>query len=294
MPIKENIKQFREKMNMSQELLAEKMDVTRQAVSKWESGECKPSTQNLLTLAHIFNVAVDELITSSSKPMKESKKIKVVNWVKILSILSLMLAFAPIAVALIAHNFLSDTIPMHYNGAGEIDRYGSKNEMLILAGGLSLFVIVITIALIVIKYNKNNKIIFLLSSVAVSITFIIMQISFTIKAVNEAVVEPLTSFEMMQLMCILFNILMMFFGIALPFTSQNRIFGLRITSTLKSKENWVKTHKLAGFTIVIASIVGALFAAFISGYIALISLFFLAVGIVIPIIYSVKKVNDNN
>ncbi len=47
---------------MSQEYLAEQLGVTRQAVSKWESGASEPSTANLLALAKLYGISLDELV----------------------------------------------------------------------------------------------------------------------------------------------------------------------------------------------------------------------------------------
>ena len=62
MSLPEKIKELRNHKNMTQELLAERMGVSRQAVTKWENGQSRPSTQNLLTLAELFGVSVTELL----------------------------------------------------------------------------------------------------------------------------------------------------------------------------------------------------------------------------------------
>lgn len=58
----ERIKAHRTRCGMSQELLAEKLGVSRQAVSKWETGTAEPSTSNLLALARAFNISTEELL----------------------------------------------------------------------------------------------------------------------------------------------------------------------------------------------------------------------------------------
>ena len=50
----ETIKEHRTKCKMTQEFVAESLGVSRQAVSKWESGTSDPSTSNLLALAKLF------------------------------------------------------------------------------------------------------------------------------------------------------------------------------------------------------------------------------------------------
>ena len=47
---------------MTQEFVAESLGVSRQAVSKWETGTADPSTSNLLALAKLFGVSAEELL----------------------------------------------------------------------------------------------------------------------------------------------------------------------------------------------------------------------------------------
>lgn len=65
MKLAERIKQFREEKGFSQEDIAEKLSVSRQAISKWEAGQSEPTTQNLLQLAEVLNVDVNILLNES-------------------------------------------------------------------------------------------------------------------------------------------------------------------------------------------------------------------------------------
>jgi len=58
----EIIREHRTRCKMTQEFVAESLGVSRQAVSKWESGTTDPSTSNLLALAKLFDVSVEELL----------------------------------------------------------------------------------------------------------------------------------------------------------------------------------------------------------------------------------------
>lgn len=57
----ERIRQLRTGLGLSQEMLAEKLDVSRQAVAKWERGTSLPSMANLLALSRIFGCTLSEL-----------------------------------------------------------------------------------------------------------------------------------------------------------------------------------------------------------------------------------------
>jgi len=58
----ETLKAHRTRCGMTQEFVAEKLGVSRQAVSKWESGASDPSTANLLALAKLYGVSAEELL----------------------------------------------------------------------------------------------------------------------------------------------------------------------------------------------------------------------------------------
>lgn len=58
----DRLKQNRIKLGLSQEQLAEKMGVSRQAITKWETKKGLPDIDNMIILAHIFNMSLDELI----------------------------------------------------------------------------------------------------------------------------------------------------------------------------------------------------------------------------------------
>ena len=58
----EVLKQHRVNCKMTQEFVAETLGVSRQAVSKWESGTSAPSTTNLMALAKLFGITAEELL----------------------------------------------------------------------------------------------------------------------------------------------------------------------------------------------------------------------------------------
>ena len=58
----ELLKEHRIRCHMTQEFVAERIGVSRQAVSKWENGTSDPSTSNLFALAKLYGVSVEELL----------------------------------------------------------------------------------------------------------------------------------------------------------------------------------------------------------------------------------------
>ena len=71
--------QYRKSSGLSQEELAEKIGVSRQAVSKWERAEASPDTDNLIILAKVYGVSLDELLQGEGAPevnrKEESEKV---------------------------------------------------------------------------------------------------------------------------------------------------------------------------------------------------------------------------
>ena len=62
MNFSENFQLIRKNKGMTQEELAEKLDISRQAVAKWESGQAYPDISNLIQISNLFNVTVDYLV----------------------------------------------------------------------------------------------------------------------------------------------------------------------------------------------------------------------------------------
>ena len=61
-PLGEALRACRVERGMTQEFVAEALGVSRQAVSKWETGAAEPSTSNLLALARLYGVSAEELL----------------------------------------------------------------------------------------------------------------------------------------------------------------------------------------------------------------------------------------
>lgn len=117
MELGKKLSELRRKKGISQEKLAEMLDVSRQAVTKWESGKSNPDTENLILIAEIFDVSLDELC--KNEPRKEKK----INYVAghILCLLSVLILTAYCVIGGITGNFNGEililliilAVPMH-------------------------------------------------------------------------------------------------------------------------------------------------------------------------------------
>ena len=72
----ENLKRIRKEHNLSQEEFAEDLNVSRQAVSKWESNISYPDMDKILLICEKYNLNIDELFNQNYKEVKENKDSK--------------------------------------------------------------------------------------------------------------------------------------------------------------------------------------------------------------------------
>lgn len=75
MTFAENLKMLRKQAGMSQEQLAEKIGVSRQAVTKWETGAGIPDIENIMAISTLFDISIDDLLSneSGSKKLPETE-----------------------------------------------------------------------------------------------------------------------------------------------------------------------------------------------------------------------------
>ena len=107
MNLGETISKLRKQKNMTQSELAQKLNVTDKAVSKWERNVSCPDVYTIAKIAEIFNVSVDELMSAqkSSQKKLESKQ-------KVLDIFHLVLKAVALAmgIAVVVLSILDDAV----------------------------------------------------------------------------------------------------------------------------------------------------------------------------------------
>ena len=94
MTIGEKITQRRLAAHLSQEILAERLGVSTQDVSRWESGEVLPDAEKLLQLCRVFGISADELLGENAKADDASDFLSLPLWRWSLRVISPPLAFA--------------------------------------------------------------------------------------------------------------------------------------------------------------------------------------------------------
>lgn len=161
MEFNEQIKRLRKENNLTQEEMAKKLNVTRQAISNWENNRNLPDFEMIILIAKTFGVSLDELILGDKKMNKveqtlinDGKRTRAKKFNMVTTII------ASVFIILGIIFFLISAISVYY-----IDRSGvlHENFFLVPLGYLSLFVgILIIIAWVInsirlaIKERKNN------------------------------------------------------------------------------------------------------------------------------------------
>ena len=106
MKFNENLKYLRKREGLTQEEMAEKLNVSRQSVTKWESGQSLPDIEKVKEIAYMFSVSVDSLVGDIENPTtnKIKKKIDDIGW--------FIFGFLILEIMIISslHNFIFNVI----------------------------------------------------------------------------------------------------------------------------------------------------------------------------------------
>jgi len=153
MALPEKLYTLRKKSGLSQEQLAEALNVSRQAISKWEGGSAMPESDKLLALSNYFGVSLDYLLKDgapNAAPAEAQEEHRTMR------LLSLILCFGG-AAALIVYGVLSilvPSVPAQISGSSMIRIDGSGIFLLLcvaaIAAGAALLLLSDLVARVVI------------------------------------------------------------------------------------------------------------------------------------------------
>ena len=295
----EKLKELRMQNNMSQEQLAEQLHVTRQTVSKWEQGINQPDIFTLKQYATIFNITLDELVgdvQQTNNPANKHRKA-----CKTLLLISTMFYIFCIITVFILFRFLQDTIPAHYNINGQIDRYGSKAEILFHLLSFTIFYAITLLTYLICKKNLGTPFLNLENTAFIVIFSIIIAIPVGYFAFVMAIYVPylLEHSTASFALCILCAAgLLVAISSHPKITPINYIMGFRSKFTLTNPEAWVKVNRFCSICLSVA--VALMIAAnliFISYWAMLGAALLLICAILITIVYHEvlrKKMRKNS
>ena len=169
------------------------------------------------------------------------------------------LMFLPLLASLIALQFLPNVIPAHYNIHNEVDRWGSKYEILILPVltiGFGIFSLVMgKLAQKQEPQGNNNEKSSLFISNCVLLIFNMLSGFMIYSSLHQLEKLEFAQFTFIQIAFIIMGIFMIVISNILPKVKRNSILGFRTKQTTKNDEIWKKCQRFSGLTGVIVGIV---------------------------------------
>ena len=181
-----------------------------------------------------------------------------------LAVALIVLGFVGAAVFFI---FAPDTVPAHYNAAGEVDRMGNKYEYIVFpciaaaSGAIFLLLAKQARAKKWRSYELTEKV-FLASAIGEILLFHGIGGYFMWKAATYteggAAVPTMSAIDMMRVFSLVLGVLMIALGNVMPKARMNGLFGVRTSWSMFNDEVWRKSQRFGGFSAVVA---GALLLA---------------------------------
>ena len=153
----------------------------------------------------------------------------------------LAIALIPFAYLIYIWNRLPEKVPMHWNGAGEIDRYGDKKELLVMLFmlvGITYFVFLIIPSIDPKQklQNMGNK----LNNLRMILTLFMSGLAvFILYSVQQKTSNP-------SFVLAIIGLLFAFLGNYFKTIKPNYFIGIKTPWTLENEEVWKKTHQLGG------------------------------------------------
>ena len=155
-----------------------------------------------------------------------------------------------VAVTAIFLTLMPDTVPMHYNIKGEIDRYGSKYENLIMP--VSMILLGVLFLLLARHFRKrqqleNQRVV--LASGSVLLGFLNVLFAYFLRSSASFapnLTDTTTDSIIFQITTIGLGFMLMILGYLMPQTSLNGIVGLRTVWSMKNEKVWQKSQKAGG------------------------------------------------
>ncbi len=166
-----NLKHFREESGMTQEQLAQSINVTRQAVSRWERGRTEPDIAMITTLARVLDIDAEELISGKKHNTYSQFQKKYL----VCSILSFSLSIILFLLVITLGSYLREHI---YNSFMGVGAYFLVFDLLFPISGLFSFGIFLVSLIALFRkiylHKPWKKVTFLLSLVAILPSALVM------------------------------------------------------------------------------------------------------------------------
>lgn len=207
-----------------------------------------------------------------------------------------ILCFLPIIITAVTMIFMPDRIPAHYNGNGQIDRWGSKYESFIIAAFTPIMGIFFKgCRVAVVKSAKDEKkkkeaesniVVLNILSFWVLFVFNIMSYLILFMAYNKAksISVPI-KIDLQTVTAVCSGILFIIAGNYMPKCKNNRMIGIRTAWSMKNDRAWALSQRYGGITFIIAGLIIVVGACFLKGIEATIYLTVITIIMVFVFVY---------
>lgn len=198
---------------------------------------------------------------------------------KISVLIGLGITATAFVAGLLMHPLMPERMPMHWNAAGQVDRYGSRAEALYLTPVLTLFILLLLWGLP--KLSPKGKGVEAFQSQYDSIALTVIGFMGVIHLV--VLTASFQKFNVGGLIIGAVSFLFMVIGNVLGKTTRNYWMGIRTPWTLESDSVWEKTHRMAAKTMVGGGLIGVVLSFTPWPFLALVPIL---LGTFYPVIYS--------
>lgn len=184
-----------------------------------------------------------------------------------MKLLAKLSALLPLALTLIWLQFLPDRVPLHYNFAGEIDRWGSKWEYLLLPGITLLFAACLSLAGLLMRrqagadekalaHAETNRRVLRIVLVCSALFFTVLQAVLLLGAGRAAAEGAQTApLPYLRMTALALSFLLIVLGNLMPKSRRNSFVGLRCAWTEYNDLTWQKGNRFGGWALAAAGLV---------------------------------------
>ncbi|MCT4403519.1 DUF1648 domain-containing protein [Leuconostoc falkenbergense] len=190
-----------------------------------------------------------------------------------------LISLLPIVYGGLLWQYLPQQLPIHFGIDGQPDQYAPK-----LIAVIGLPVLIIAVNYVIIRSMKNkgidNQKVFTVLIWSLPLLLNVVQIVTFMHALNYHI-------NIGSVILPVIGLLFIVLGNYLPKTTPNYMVGIRLRETLHNSENWQKTNRLGGFTMVFAGLI-LLITGIIGSMIAVIGLIVaMVITILVPAVYAI-------
>jgi len=185
-----------------------------------------------------------------------------------------LLMLLSVVITAIMLQFMPDTVPAHYNAAGEVDRLGSKYESIlfpvatVVMGGFFLLVDKLVPRSKKETERKTEDVVIYVSGVLTTLYFVGANIFFMGKGIayghsGTASVPGIDIVQLNSVCTILVGALLIILGNYMPKARVNALYGLRTKWSMANDRVWQKSQRFGGFSSVVCGVGLILFGVFV-------------------------------